>query len=97
MDPAYQGESAPEPMLTVSAPFPTSIRVFIRTWFMKIITTLFFRYIVWRNPLPRKQWPTYTKKYIDRPGLVSEARIFIPRSYKPGDKPLPLLIDVHGT
>jgi acetyl esterase/lipase len=44
--------------------------------------------------LPPYQKPTLTKCY----GRVSsaESRVFIPKSYKHGDVPLPLLIDIHG-
>jgi len=91
-----QGEEAPKPLLVVTAPFSTSIRVFLRAWFMKLVTSVYFRYLVWNSPLPRDRWPTYTTKIVDIPGLVSEARIFIPKSHKSGDKPLPTLIDIHG-
>jgi acetyl esterase/lipase len=38
--------------------------------------------------------PTIIKRY---PALPShEVRIFIPKTYRPGDKPLPLFIDIHG-
>lgn len=44
--------------------------------------------------LPQNQKPTYKKSYPPLPD--HEARIFIPSTYKSGDKPLPLFIDIHG-
>lgn len=44
--------------------------------------------------LPPDQKPTFTKSYAPLPN--HEALVFIPATYKAGDKPLPLLIDLHG-
>jgi acetyl esterase/lipase len=38
--------------------------------------------------------PTFTRVYPCRPALTN--RIFIPKSYSPGDAALPLYIDIHG-
>jgi len=67
---------------------------FVRLCLIKSMFPLLIRIHRWRDPLLPSEEPTYIKRYPIRPNLVCE--VFIPSSYKAGDRPLPLFIDVHG-
>ncbi|QSZ35818.1 hypothetical protein DSL72_006940 [Monilinia vaccinii-corymbosi] len=54
--------------------------------FMPIITSPYFR--------GRAHLPTFTKTYPTHPSLTH--RIWIPSTYKSGDLPLPLYLNIHG-
>lgn len=65
-----------------------------KLYFLKAITFVFFRIIFLPNIRNRAIQPTFTKVYPVQPSL--RHRIFYPESYKSGDVPLPLYVDVHG-
>jgi acetyl esterase/lipase len=83
-----------KPIIAVSPSLVTRIRLFTSLWLFKFVVATFCRFrhrAIKRLPVDEK--PTFTKKY----GPTSvESRVFIPKSYKTGDAPLPLLIDIHG-
>lgn len=86
----------PEPApLAKALPFFQRLRFGAILWLFKLGMAIAPTLIKLKERrLPADQKPTYKKCY---PPLPShEARIFIPSTYKPGDKPLPLFIDVHG-
>jgi acetyl esterase/lipase len=89
MDPVTSHQKTAKPL-----PFLTRIQYAIGLWTYSTIVKvaiLIFRFV---KPLPHTLLPTYTKKYTVRPTITN--RVFIPRTYKSGDKPLPLFIDIHG-
>lgn len=61
-----------------------------RTWLFKSIVTSLLA--LGRLPGLRQNLPTFTKVY--QKGLSN--RVFLPKSWKKGDPPLPLYIDIHG-
>ena len=81
--------------LSVSKPLWVRLRYFLALWALKAAMHLYLIYAsrkLFQPNNPNK--PTYTKQYPSRPELL--AHVYIPASYKPGSKPLPLLVDVHG-
>lgn len=72
-------------------PLLTRIRLWVFVKLIKFIVPLAFRF---RKTLPKNEQPTYLKTYSE--ALDEPCRVFIPASYKAGDKPLPLFIDIHG-
>ena len=74
----------------VQLPFLTRINYWVRLRFFQLLVS--FAFFIRR--LPVAQQATYTKRYSVLPG--HPARVFIPRSYKAGDRLLPLFIDIHG-
>ena len=87
-------EKPPAAFVVAPLPFHTRINYAIRLWTMKIFVKVVINVMQFLNPSPASKKPTYTKVYPVLPMITN--RIFIPSSYKPGDKPLPLYIDVHG-
>lgn len=87
-------ERPPAPFVLAPLPFSTRINYGIRLWGLKIFIKLAINLVslVMRRPASKR--PTYTKVYPDRPMITN--RVFIPISYKAGDKPLPLYINIHG-
>jgi acetyl esterase/lipase len=83
-----------KPVITKPTTLLTRARLLAQLWLMKLVVNTFclFRHRS-ISRLPSDKKPTYTKRYGP---LSTESRIFIPKSYKPGDAPLPLLIDIHG-
>ena len=76
-------------------------KIFLRFWYsvqlwsLKLaarIYTLVLRYII---GVGKGNAPTYVKSYPSTP-TGNPAQIYIPKTYKSGDSPLPLLIDIHG-
>lgn len=59
---------------------------------MKIFGSLFLKVRVFHHAKSAR--PTLTKSYPKQPNLTH--RVFIPKSYKSGDPPLPLFLDLHG-
>ena len=85
----------PKPVTRPSPPLFTRMRLYSLVWFFQYVVRIYCRFQRHSvNRLPLHQKPTFTKKY----GPISsvESRVFIPKSYKPGDAPLPLLIGIHG-
>ncbi|MCJ1410905.1 hypothetical protein MMC19_004992 [Ptychographa xylographoides] len=87
-------EEPPAPVVLAPLPFPTRITYAIRLWGMKILIKAVINLLYFLKPPPPEKRPTYTKIYPTRP-MISN-RVFIPKSYKSGDKLLPLYIDIHG-
>jgi acetyl esterase/lipase len=84
-----------QPIVFERMSFLTRLRLQAILWVIKRITgTLIAIHNRKSRKLPPDQRPTMLKSYPPLPGY--EARIFIPKSYKPGDRLLPLLIDMHG-
>jgi acetyl esterase/lipase len=85
----------PSPVKHKPLPFFTRIRLLTQLWLYKCVITT---YVFFRNRsinhLPPDKKPTFTRYYGQNP--AGESRVFIPKTYKPGDAPLPLLIDIHG-
>jgi acetyl esterase/lipase len=66
-----------------------------KLWFYQAALAIFIPLMARRTrKLPPNQRPTLTRCYPPLPNR--EVRIFIPITYKAGDAPLPLLIDIHG-
>jgi acetyl esterase/lipase len=85
----------PVAVISRRVPYLTFLFYRIKLWFIKCALRLYLRYSKYNEKkLPANQRPTFTRSYAPLP--KQEARIFIPPTYKPGDAPLPLLIDVHG-
>ncbi|KAF2681601.1 alpha/beta-hydrolase [Lentithecium fluviatile CBS 122367] len=83
-----------KPITSRSPALLTRMRLGAQLWLMKMVVAAFTLIQGRRiSRLPLHQKPTYTKYYGP---VAAESRIFIPKSYKPGDPPLPLLIDIHG-
>src|ERR1700734_2737050 len=86
--------------LTVASPvyarlsFFKRLRLAIRLHIFKILTSIFLRVVHLPGIVDTPTLPTFTKCYPCRPNLKN--RIFVPKSYKSGDAPLPLYIDIHG-
>jgi acetyl esterase/lipase len=75
-------------------PFFKRLRLAIRLHTFKILASIFLRVIHLPGIVDTSTLPTFTKSYPCRSNLKN--RIFIPKSYKSGDAPLPLYIDIHG-
>lgn len=87
-------ERPPVPFVVTPLPFSTRINYGIRLWGFKIFVKLAVNLMSLMMRRPALKRPTYTKIYPDRPMITN--RIFIPRTYKAGDPPLPLYISIHG-
>jgi acetyl esterase/lipase len=82
------------PVTKPALPFFTRMRLLTLLWLFQFVVRTYCRFLrLSTNRLPLYQKPTFTKNYGP---TTSESRVFIPKSYKPGDAPLPLLIDIHG-
>jgi len=81
-------------MVAKPLPLLTRLKYAIQLWIFKTCTTVYINAVFLLKPPPSTSQPTYTKYYPVRPAIRN--RMFIPPSYKPGDKPLPLYIDIHG-
>lgn len=80
----------------VSKAKPLSLRAlyFLQLWGFKALVRSYLLSTQYVTGLPAAVQPTYTKLYPSSPGI--EAQVYIPKTYKAGDAPLPLLIDIHG-
>ena len=87
-------ESPPAAVVLAPLPFYSRINYAIRLWAMKIAVKVLINVMQFLKPSPASERPTYTKVYPVLPMITN--RVFIPNSYKPGDKALPLYIDIHG-
>ena len=83
-----------QPFINMPLPFFKRIDCAIRLWGLKLLVYIVLKLSRLFSPQPASTLPTYTKIYPIRP--MVENRIFIPRTYKAGDKPLPLHINIHG-
>ncbi|KAE8444072.1 hypothetical protein EG329_000940 [Mollisiaceae sp. DMI_Dod_QoI] len=70
------------------------IYYFSRIHFFKSLTTTYFNILRLPGLGDPSVLPTFTEVYPCQPKLTN--RIFIPKSYKPDDAPLPLYLDIHG-
>jgi acetyl esterase/lipase len=85
----------PAPVLPKRRSFFDRFRYRAKLWFYQTALAIFIPLMNRRTrKLPANQRPTLTRSYPPLPGR--EVRIFIPATYKAGDAPLPLLIDIHG-
>ncbi|MCJ1340063.1 hypothetical protein MMC09_005357 [Bachmanniomyces sp. S44760] len=82
------------PYIAAPIPFPARVSYGIHLWLLKILSKIFFAYIRYVKPEPEETRPTYIKRYPVRSMIKN--RVFVPRSYKAGEKALPLYIDIHG-
>ncbi|MCJ1486180.1 hypothetical protein MMC06_006356 [Schaereria dolodes] len=87
-------EAPPSPIMRAPLPFSTRINCAIRLWAFKIFVKVAVGIHRFLKPSPVETRPTYTKYYPPRPGIKN--RVFVPKTYKPGDKALPLYINIHG-
>ena len=87
-------ESPPAAVVVAPLPFHTRINYAIRLWTMKIVVKVLINVMQLLKPSPASKRPTYTKVYPVLPMITN--RVFIPSSYKSGDKSLPLYINIHG-
>ena len=94
LDGAAAAEDPPIPIIAAPLPFTTRINCAIRLWAFKIFVYIVLRFFRLFKPTPRSMRPTLTKTYPVRPSIVN--RVFIPRSYESGNKPLSLYISIHG-
>jgi acetyl esterase/lipase len=84
-----------KPYVYTSPPLLTRLSYAIQTWLMKSLVKLATVYISIATTVVKvTRKPTYTKVYSVRPMITN--RVFIPNTYKAGDKPLPLYINIHG-
>jgi acetyl esterase/lipase len=84
-----------KPIVFPNKPLFTRFRLQAALWLVKRLMGVFLGLRSLRSrSLPAGKRPTLVKSYPPLP--AHEARIFIPKTYKAGDKPLPLLIDIHG-
>jgi acetyl esterase/lipase len=84
-----------EPVLPKRRSFFEHLKYRAKLWFYKAAMAMILPILRRRTrKLPANQRPTLTRCYPPLPDR--EARIFIPSTYKAGDAPLPLLIDIHG-
>src|SRR5437870_2658226 len=85
----------PAPVLPKRRSFFDWLRRRTQLWFYRAALAIFVPLMARRaRKLAASQRPTLTRCYPPLPGR--EVRIFIPSTYKAGDAPLPLLIDIHG-
>ena len=94
LDSVSTAEGPPAPIVAVPLPFPTRINYAMRLWGFKIFVYLILRFFRFFKPMPPSTQPTLTRTYPIRPSIIN--RVFIPRSYESGNKPLPLYISIHG-
>lgn len=89
---------APEnPPVYEPLPFLRRMRLRALIWVFKSLIPLHLGWLSFRSKsLPANRKPTLVKRYANSPLPDREVRIFIPQTYKSGDKPLSLLIDIHG-
>ena len=82
------------PLVTAPLPFSTRVSYAVRLWALKILVKCLrgFAKVLKSKPVCKR--PTYIKKYPVRSMIRN--RIFIPKSYKAGDRALPLYINIHG-
>ncbi|KAK9317384.1 Alpha/Beta hydrolase protein [Lipomyces starkeyi] len=85
---------SPLPLLKVRLPLPHRVNCFLRLWLFKIVANIFFLFQSLFNPHAPATRPTLVKLYPCRPML--ENRIFFPPNYHPGERLLPLYLDIHG-
>jgi acetyl esterase/lipase len=87
-------DSAPEESpIAVRLPLSTRIKYFVRGWIFKSVVRAYIWYDRYRKDRISPGLP-YSKTYPVGTNIAS--RVFIPASYKNGDPPLPLFIDIHG-
>lgn len=74
--------------------FINSLLSFVRIWTLKSLVGALM--ILWRraDPPPAHCAPTMIRAYPVRPKLRN--RVFIPETYAPHQKPLPLYLNIHG-
>ncbi len=89
-----EAENARIPVPIPRLTFATRVSCFVQLWAFKAFFNLYTLFLRFRGDTDPAKRPTYTKVYPIRPMITN--RVWIPKSYKPGDKLLPLLIDVHG-
>jgi acetyl esterase/lipase len=77
-------------------PTPFFVRLFYagKLYIIKFLTWALFRVLNLPGIRKRSHQPTFTKVYPVQPSL--RHRISVPKSYKSGDVPLPLYLDLHG-
>jgi acetyl esterase/lipase len=96
MSSAADAAEPPAPHIYTSPPLLTRLNYACFTWLLKSIGKLATFYIsTAATVLKVTRKPTYTKVYPVRPMIKN--RVFIPNTYKAGDRPLPLYIDIHGS
>ncbi|KAJ5090823.1 hypothetical protein N7532_009507 [Penicillium argentinense] len=78
----------------VQFPFPTRFVWCLKILLFKAATIIFALFRRRHNPTPVSTKPTLVKRYLCRPMLNN--RIFFPPQYQPGNKPIPLYLDIHG-
>jgi acetyl esterase/lipase len=66
----------------------------VKLYLFKSLLTTFFSLGLLPGFRDRAILPTFTKVYPVQPTLTN--RVFVPKSYKSGDPPLPLFLDIHG-
>jgi acetyl esterase/lipase len=86
-----------DPPVYTRLPFLRRARLRAILWLLKSLIVLRVTWVNFRSKsLPADQKPTLRKRYPNSPLPNSDVRVFIPKTYKAGDKPLPLFIDLHG-
>jgi acetyl esterase/lipase len=77
-------------------PHPLSTRLFLasKLYFFKFVAKVLMGIRNFPGIKNKDHNPTFTKVYPVQPSL--RHRIFVPKSYKTGDPPLPLYLDIHG-
>ncbi|CZR56969.1 related to triacylglycerol lipase [Phialocephala subalpina] len=84
----------PSPVYPKPLSFFRRLYYAIRVRFIKSMATTFFNILGLPGLRDNSILPTSTKVYPCQPKLTN--RVFIPKSYKPDDGPLPLYLDIHG-
>ncbi|THV55196.1 hypothetical protein BGAL_0012g00360 [Botrytis galanthina] len=82
------------PIYYPTLPIWKRMAIWLKLHFTKTLTQIFVSIMVSPYVRGRASLPTFTKTYPIHSSLTH--RIFIPPTYKSGDPPLPLYLDVHG-
>jgi len=81
------------PVAMGPSPFFERLRFFLHLWSIKILTSVWTKFLKTFRPGPPSTQPTIVKRYDCRPTL--EHRIFFPPSWQTGSL-IPLYLDIHG-
>jgi hypothetical protein len=83
-----------EPVYRTPVPFSTRLFYACKLYFIKFAIKVVFRVLNLPGIRKAAHQPTFTKAYPVQSSL--RHRFFFPKSYKSGDPPLPLYLDIHG-
>ncbi|KAM0138676.1 hypothetical protein ACHAP3_003540 [Botrytis cinerea] len=82
------------PIYHPKLPIWKRVTIWLRIHFIKALNKVFIPIFMSPYVVGRATLPTFTKTYPIHSSLTH--RIFVPPTYKSGDPPLPLYLDIHG-